>query len=601
MRTWFYVSFSLVAAATYGWSLWNGPGFRRPLNGDEVISLRDYTWVGLDPSGGPRRLRRIGDLDSLTKPGARQILMGLYCSLGRWTEPNNHVVNSTLMNFGIAFGPRGEAGVRLPALLGALALAGSFAWLCWMFLEHPGVAPLSILWVLWCPYVAAYSQEARGYTWMLTLQVTSLMIVGRLAKRPASIAMGSAAAVVAALSFMNVVSQAVDWLVPLYATLLFWPSGIDDGERAIWRKSIIAQVLAVGAVGFVFLMDRLPYVYSSLEQYGIEAHGLPDRVAHLYRVIQYLFPTPAWKVFAACGLVGLALPVAGRARIVSKLAVAVFAVGLIHLFMARRMPYERVYGYLLPFFLFGVAKLSNTVLSAMRSARTLGIAWVVILALTLPLAWSPAPTGLTAADFAALSKVAPERDRPAYCLVEPDTNKEGITLYLPQDWGDLSGVPPTPGPVELIVFCRGESVATEPAGAAPWSPSAWSGSSPRVVAGAYRVFAIKGVFSRLSEARPDGDRALFLWYPDPGSVAVFPRPALEIMERYPLRFVTQLVRHQVKLDVFGRLGDVITIVNSIDDYKIATTAAKEGVARCGGTVLIFTPESHGRRIDPTAP
>ncbi len=159
---------------------------RRPLVTDEIQTVINHTWAGIRPSGEQMELNRVSDFYGLPSPTPRQLLMGVYCAAGRWIEPNNHIINSLLTNFSLGF-KRDELTTRLPALLGGLTFAIAFFWLCASVLKWSWAAPLVALWAWYCPYVLIYSQTARGYSWMLAIQVLMIIQAYRFTRRPTSI------------------------------------------------------------------------------------------------------------------------------------------------------------------------------------------------------------------------------------------------------------------------------------------------------------------------------------------------------------------------------------------------------------------------------
>jgi hypothetical protein len=122
-----------------GWWRLQSPDLRRPFEVDELLTIRYYTWAGVGPSGELRRLEHIFDFYSLPTPTAGQLAMGLHCSAGRWPEPNNHIVNSLLVDAALALGPRDERSARAPALLGGLVFAGALYYLCGQVLDTRGL------------------------------------------------------------------------------------------------------------------------------------------------------------------------------------------------------------------------------------------------------------------------------------------------------------------------------------------------------------------------------------------------------------------------------------------------------------------------------
>ena len=292
-----------------------GSDLRRPLPTDEVISVRYYTWAGTTPEGEPNPIQRMSDLEDLRFAGLQHLGIGLYCSFGRWTEPNNHIVNSSLINFSLLAPVSTEVAIRSPALVGGLAFGMVVFWLCGPLLGWYRAAPLAVVAALWHPYGMQYSQTARGYTWMLALQGAQLACLFRVANSPRSVGWGVAAAVLATMTFMNVVSSAVYWVLPVYLTCFLapvrWWSGREGtpAHRQLWLRNILLQVLAVGAVGMVFLMDRFPYVYSSSRQYGVGFSSLGELLSGVGSILAMLFPSAGWIAIGLFAITGLLLAV----------------------------------------------------------------------------------------------------------------------------------------------------------------------------------------------------------------------------------------------------------------------------------------------------
>src|SRR5262249_28090174 len=106
------------------------PELHRPFEMDELLTVQYYTWVGVYPSGEYRPLNHVEDFYALGPPTASQLAMGLYCSMGRWPEPNNHILHSLFVNGVLTLGGRDEWWVRLPAVLGGVVFAGGLYYLC---------------------------------------------------------------------------------------------------------------------------------------------------------------------------------------------------------------------------------------------------------------------------------------------------------------------------------------------------------------------------------------------------------------------------------------------------------------------------------------
>src|SRR6185369_11739291 len=76
--------------------------FVESLAWDEWLTVEWYTWVGVTEAGEHRPVRRMEDFEALPAPSLRNLAIGFYCALGRWPEPNNHVVHSALVNLALA-------------------------------------------------------------------------------------------------------------------------------------------------------------------------------------------------------------------------------------------------------------------------------------------------------------------------------------------------------------------------------------------------------------------------------------------------------------------------------------------------------------------
>ena len=336
---------------------------------------------------------------------------------------------------------RDEASARLPALVGALAFGALMVPLCGEFLGTLAPAPVLAVWCAWSPYVVTYSQEARGYSWMLALQAALLVAASRLGRRPSSIILGSM------LRgnrdrLLHERHQHGRRLAPARVPgAADRAAGLQAGRSAAFRRNVAVQALAIGLVGLVFLMDRLPYVYSSVRQYGIPASGAAERLGYAAGVAAYLFPTTAWKWFAALGLVGLALPGGPtRWRFVRVLAPLTFGIVLMHLFVGRLLPYRRLFGSLLPLFLLGAGNLARLALTVARPLPARIAASVVVIAATATLVapWSKAPANEDR-DLAALRRNAAwsvATGQTVRCLMVGQLEPDTLPLYQPASWQD---------------------------------------------------------------------------------------------------------------------------------------------------------------------
>ena len=193
--------------------------FYRGLETDELITLQNYTWAGVKSDGTRRDLERLSDIQQLGCPSAKKLIIGVYCSLGRWAEPNNHVIYSLISNVALSLFERKDIALRVPALLAALAFAFGVAVVCWRCKWYATTVAAGTM-AFWHPYIVEYSQTARGYTLMLFLVVLFLIGCQKAVKNPASISASFALVLISVFIFQNTVNMAADWVIPCYILLI---------------------------------------------------------------------------------------------------------------------------------------------------------------------------------------------------------------------------------------------------------------------------------------------------------------------------------------------------------------------------------------------
>lgn len=544
------------------------PDLDRPFEVDELLTVRYYTWAGVRPTGDERELHHIADFYRLGPPGARHLAMGGYCGLGRWPEPNNHVVNSLLVNGSLAVGRRDERWARVPALLGAVAFAAALYYLLAAVLGWRRSAPLAVVWAWFAPYVVEYSQTARGYTWMLALQVILIAVAYALARRPGSLALGALGALTAVLCLMNVVSMAVDWLLPFYAALLLVrpapPGG--DGPPAGWRKPVAAQALAVAGMGAIFFVSHLPSLYSSARQYGLEFHSAGEFAAVAYHVFDGLFPDVAARGLAGVGAVGLVALVADRRhRFLATLVVLVLAVNLAHVLAAGRFPYPRAAGHFLPLALLGAAYLVERVTGVFERpvfrAVVFGVAAAVTVAAAVP-SWGRSLHNEELAEcLAAARRAEPLAGHQTYVPVRAPTDYLA-GMYAPEAWRRVDVVKPGMR-LAVVLFDRAD--------------------------GGCRLRRLSGPTGPLLPDGPAGASWVF-WYPDFAALGVDAREPAEFVRRSGLDVLPQYARSQVKMDVYGHLQCFLFFADDAGEHGRVVGAVRSGLDRFGGRAVVFAPE-----------
>jgi hypothetical protein len=557
----------------------------RPLNEDELITLRYYTWAGVQPDGEPRELRRREDIERLGRPGLRDLALGAYCSFGRWAEPNNHIVNSGLMNLTLSLCHPREAAVRLPALLGAVLFALFAGGLCYWIFPARAAVPLVAVCAFWHPYILRYSQEARGYGWMLALQLFLIACFVRLLRSPGSLLWGFLTATVAIFSFMNVLTMSLYWVFPAYLVMLV--IAIRAPDRAL-RINLTAQLAAVGMVGFVFLLDRLPFVVSSTQQYGVTFQGIGEYAARLRETADYLFPSVGWKLFAGAGLMGLLL---SYRHPWGRMLLAMFAVSLLvsfaHVAAAHRFPYPRVYGYILPPILIGFGCLIQWVCDLIASRWLAGLAWAGCSLATLVLAAVGSWGSAQDPAFAELAVAASKTDVPhesVYTVYDPGVS-DSLELYLPPGWLGAGDKLPLGDDVSVCLLGRTDGTN--------WDFWDWPGTVKPWDTGRYRARLLPGRCESLDERCEEATNALVIWYPEFRSVAVNRRPIIEHADSCGVKYLAVESRYQAKLNVYSKVSEVIFISESAEDFQRALDGVRAAIRRFGGEARVFTPRPGG--------
>jgi len=592
----------LLGVATLAWLRWDNPGTSRPLEIDEWITVKYYTWMGLKSSGEGNRLVRAAQLPEQPAPDLKLLGMGIYRSLGVWKEPNNHVVNSFLLNFTLASTTPCEASIRIVSFVGALAFAAAMYWFCAGVLGWSWGGIAAAICGFSFPYVVQQSLTARGYTWMLTLQVLLLGLLWCSARRPTSVWLGLLCACVAVLNIVNLVNMAVYWVLPAYLTAWLYPpcpaqKELGDDTRRVWRKNLLIQLLGIGGVVLVFAIDRLPYVVSSAGQYGIRFENRSELVGHFSYILAYLFPNASAVAAALFGLAGLSLLLlpTGPAFLRCLLPVVLVA-GLGFTLATKKLGYERNYGYLIPLVLLGI----GWAIERMRhiSAKALmqlpaGVAAVAVTAAVVrdSLAYSPPEDArIAVVQELARSTSTQSANRPSY-LVLPRISGT-LERYAPGNWHTSTDILAKDDFLDLYVFVQrinGWSLEMEEGRS---QTSAWQticDLSHADVEGACKVLKFplrKRPWGRQSKSTEG--ISFCVWYPDPDRVGIDSSKPMAYLETSGTRYLSRQIRANAKLDFYSRLHAIEFICHSAVDYNRLVEILDRGVEQYGGSVVCFS-------------
>ena len=372
-RNWvFYLCLIFVLGS--GYQRYTNRYFERPLEEDERITLQEYTWAGIQADGNRNELRTHQQIASVTGLSLRRFLLGCWVSVGRWTEPNNHIVHSLMVNPSLLLTRNSLRAIRIPALLSAIAFSVCCAAWCiksgWIL-----SAPLATIISFYHPYIVKYSQTSRGYCLMLFLCLLTLMLSYTMVKStPKKVLWIAATTMTASMIalFLTIVSMIVDWIVPISIAMgvdILKNQKLNKEARAMHLSRLVTPFLFVGYTVFLFACDRLPQLVSSAAQYGVPFQGWKGFLNVLSNFSNYLAPTTGWSILFAMGLFGLFLMMrSDRNRLTSWIFIAVSVVSLCHFVATRKFPYERNMGYLLIPVIFGFAQTFSSLFQWTRSS-----------------------------------------------------------------------------------------------------------------------------------------------------------------------------------------------------------------------------------------
>ena len=350
---------------------------------------------------------------------------------------------------------------------------------------------------------------------------------------------------------------------------------------------------------FFPLVDRLPYIFSSMQQYGVPAGTMAQWRAGLSGIANVLFPGLGWKIFAALGLLGLLLPGKDRWRQwITVLTIMTCVISLAHFVLARKLPYGRVAGYILPLIFLGIANDIRILLSHIPTPRSRVVAWVTLSAWLATLTWPSFGMKLTEPDFKQLLAQVKKQKCPVgiscYPLFAINLDPLDIMKYLPDDWLDFYDRVPVGKQVTLLAFLagagdRGMEVRDGRGPSRTWDLESWPSSCRIIQSGIYRVVSLRGTTEPFRSQNLTEDRGVIFWYPNARSVAVTPEPVLGLVKSAGVRYLVQNIRHQVKLDVFGRVNCVVLIFETPTDWDLSRKCVSEGIRRFGGDAIVFQP------------
>lgn len=594
LSVWAAMAVSIVIVVASAVPRFQADDFRRFIETDELITVQNYSWPGVLEDGSRRELTFDDISGSPDACSPKRFAIGVYCSLGRWTEPNNHVVHSLLTGISAALWPDMREAIRLPALLAAAGFAVLLAWLCceagWYW-----SAPLVAAVAFWHPFVAAQSQTSRGYALALCLAALWVALLIRFLRRPNSYLLQVAMVLAAVAAFQTLVNLILNWVLPAYVLAILvpgWLAGRSLSKEAsrLVRRGLALQLLCVLLVAFVFFVDRLPYAYSSMRQYGLPISGVSDGAKELLAAIQFLFPGRL-LIVAALGAVGVAIAIRSRP---GRAMTACFAFALLasvcYYHITSRYAYYRNFSIFLPVVFFGIAAVTDWLVRTQRQGIRRGIVVLVTCGVLTGAAWPELNSGLADADVDRLvdrlNDLRGSGDTPAlFVRVEPVT--DSVEICLPDAWSRTE-IPEVPDAAAIF-----DVVWLEKAGAADGESggmhAGWPGRAVEQI-GAYTLTRCPSRAREAALGPLTADTRLVLWEPDFAAVAISPEPVLNALREHGLVFREINNRYQAKLEVFSRLQCVLIDVSPEARGAVALDRSLAGLTlRFGGSMTLIEP------------
>lgn len=558
---------------------------KRPFMMDELLTVRYYTWVGVSSTGEDLPIHNIADFYSQPRPGLQRLAIGTYCSTGRWPEPNNHILNSALVNFSLALGQRSEFWTRLPALIGAACFAWACYYLCGSVLQWRVAAPLVLLWSWFCPYIFEFSQTARGYSWLPALQVLLLIAAYRLASAPRSVTRGVLCTALACITLLNIVSMTVDWLVPAYAALfLSKPRDLQsdhaEDESWAWRRNLLCQVLVIITVGLVFLVCHAPSVFSASRQYGLKFSGLGDFLGSIGDIYSYHFNNFGWILFSAFSVVGvLLLCVTQRKSFVTKLIVLVPVVSFAHYLLSGRFPYLRTTGHLVPIIMLSAAftvEKSAAALDRWQEKVAVFCGYLMLtVGLILPSFWQSLESPKLAywIEETKDQQIPFRESCPTYVILQDNSDYIYFT-YAPKEWNCLEIISPrriSLGQRLRVCMLRRDASADDDLGS-------------------FELTRFVGDVVPLNEEFSGEPDAFVFWYPDVTRLGVAGERQNDYVNRFRQKCLGHQVRYVMKLNVTSNLEAFVFLASSQQQYAEVRKIVQGGMSQFGGKAVVFVPE-----------
>lgn len=331
-----------------------GPELALALEHDECSTVRSYGSIPYDAC--LPRFRGQGQFD------VRLLAKGVgKCFLNRW-DPANHYVSSLAVSVATFLFGASETVFRLPSLLAGLAV-------CLLLVETARRRSGSLLCGLllglaaaYHPYLVSYSLASRGYIWTVLLVLAQIAWIDRLAERQGELPLWTNLGMVflGTAIFLNLLSTAAMWLVPLFAVATWWwcppPDrlrGPGQWLRHVWRGTPYQQWLAQGILAGVFVVFffllKLPDVLLAQHKYGKLLVDPLRQLGPELATLAGMYAPGLWLGWLLAAAAGLVLACTRRAwHWLGPVQLFAFLLTLLYSLAGKKLLYDRTYGVWLP-------------------------------------------------------------------------------------------------------------------------------------------------------------------------------------------------------------------------------------------------------------
>jgi hypothetical protein len=600
-KRWYIVAIYSIVLVFIAFSFFmhlNNASFTRSIDEDELITLKYYTLGGIYSNGKERKIEHVSDLKKIAKPSMKQLLIGLYCSIGRWTEPNNHVFNSVLVNFTFFLKNRSEAIIRIPAFIGFVCLTFLFAYLLSSILNFKIQTILLTLPILVLnPYVIGYSVTSRGYIWMLVFQVLSIIGLYLTKLNPFSVRVAIFSVVTLTISIFNIISTLTFLVVPLYCTIIFY--FLIAEKKSIFSKEfkwLTIQIIVLASLVSIFIFDRFPYIISSSNQYGVPFSTLSEFVNKFIGILSYYFPTLVWKIILALSVLGLVIGAKDKKNyFFAILFLFTFIIILAQALLSHKFGYDRVYGFIIVLTSVGFALLLESINKIKSLYLRIGLfSFIIILCCYIIKCSNFDSIDHKGKLFTtAISNISSSEDT-NYIPIILDNIPKANSLYFPDNW-NLNFIIKNDVNSKICFLFKKSMTNTKTRSNFKISLidnicNHYYLDTIINLSNQYFCLEMNGVFKKYTDSLAMGlqdKTVVFFWQPPFDVVSLSPDTITSFLDTMELNYCQDNRRYYAKLEVFSRLNYVIIFPFSNTELKNVIYTINKGVDKFGGEVSVF--------------